>query len=363
MLHSFLLLLGWVSLSHALTFEQIRAWVDQGEAKTLPQLLERLPEEMRRNFSFMKFSRSLQEGSAESPRVILIGDGGDIFATFNGRPEQRGYHDLELMFYREATHRYELRRIEFPEVGRPRVSPANPPACLKCHDDDPRPLWEPRPLYLDSLPEGISWSAPEIEELRRFLGANQTHARYGKLLAPIATAGEVSPSHLMHRRFNERNATRLSRLARESAQWETKKRGLLATLLDCPSITDGPEFKEWLRKIRDRLSSAPEAHVAELSDVEYRIVTGIQLWLESAGLDIRTWSRSIAQNYLLVTWAEDLYPRLVKDLKMKDASLSAFPIDDEALLRHLERARFPEKYEPAHQQAMTRSCEWLERHL
>jgi hypothetical protein len=165
------LLLSWFlacsSIAHALVqFSDFENILRSPAGDSIENILGALPMEMRQNFVNIYKSHSLQQSSPENPRTLLFDSTGSLILTFNGSPDQYGYHSIESaefnvadqrIRYREIIFRKDL-KIEKPEIpwtedsliqtaalakdeiaffdDRVLVTKANPSKCMGCHADN-----------------------------------------------------------------------------------------------------------------------------------------------------------------------------------------------------------------------------------
>ncbi len=132
-----------------ISFETLVERIKEAQAQTLEQTLDLIPSDFFQNYVLMYRSRSLQEASPLFPRAIVFGRSARFIMAFNGHVKQKGFSQLEIIQFRQATHRWEFREITFFDEKPPTFSAANPAKCLECHQSprrttvDPRPNWEP----------------------------------------------------------------------------------------------------------------------------------------------------------------------------------------------------------------------------
>lgn len=155
-------------------------------------LLKLLPIRYRSSYALMHTSRSLQEASHLSPRVIMVGlqdlgsvDLNEVVISFNGGGDAFGGSSLEMLQWRSATARWELSEIAFRE-GKAHFSGINPARCLTCHtrtagDNRAFPLWEPYFLWSGAYGASdghIKKGTKEDKAFRKFLKLAPRHDRY-----------------------------------------------------------------------------------------------------------------------------------------------------------------------------------------
>lgn len=144
------------SSSDGLDFEGLQILFEKNSVTTIEEALKSIKKKYPSLFDryvLMYRSRSLQQASPMAPRAIVYGHSAKLIFAFNGKKDQRGYSNLEVVQFRDATHSFEFREIEFKKGEPPKYSLPNPPKCLKCHqspdrkDVDPHPNWEPYSIW------------------------------------------------------------------------------------------------------------------------------------------------------------------------------------------------------------------------
>lgn len=125
-------------------FERTVDLIKSCKIKSLDRLLPLLPTKYRSNYTLAYGTLAVQDASPDYPQVIMFGHDGKLLMAFNGHSSQRGYHNLEMIEFKDETKTFEFRDIEFPQnsSGNVKFSKANPIKCLGCHGDRPRPLWD-----------------------------------------------------------------------------------------------------------------------------------------------------------------------------------------------------------------------------
>jgi hypothetical protein len=138
-----------VKYDDGVSYEWLTEKMKLTKAQTLESTLELIPREFYNNYVLVYRSRSLQDASSLFPRAIVFGKSSRFIMAFNGHEKQKGFNNLEIIQFRETTHRWEFREITFSQNNLPVFSEANPKKCLECHQSpkrinvDPRPNWEP----------------------------------------------------------------------------------------------------------------------------------------------------------------------------------------------------------------------------
>lgn len=251
-----------------ITFEWIQNKISSEKLSTLEDVIKSLPESQRSQYVLMYRSRSLQEATFQSPRVIMFGPDASLIIAFNGEPLHRGYNQLELIQFRSETKKFEFREIDFSS-GAPKISEANPSKCLRCHqslsrkDIDPRPNWEPYSMWpgaygsdagrlgtdllknerVTSLPEKFEYlknlmvdSTREPEELVKFRSSMGKRARYDQLIPDrdYTSAGSYfdplyAPTLFTHH-VSKLNFQRVARIIMNTPDYDRYRYAIFATL-------------------------------------------------------------------------------------------------------------------------------------
>jgi hypothetical protein len=138
-------------LSWSASFEDLQDKITRCQIQRVDDLLPLLSKEHLSHYVLLHHSESLQGASKDDPRAILYGKDAKLVLSWNGKPDQVRYNNIEVLVFRDATQSFEARDIEFPKDGAKQVpvqfSNANPALCLSCHQNDPRPNWQTYPLW------------------------------------------------------------------------------------------------------------------------------------------------------------------------------------------------------------------------
>jgi hypothetical protein len=218
-------------------FADLEKIIQTKQITTIDELLPQLPEEYRRYYTFLYFSRSLQQKyvTPAEPRVILYGPEADFVMAFTNRDDA-----LETLEFDPATSRFTFRSLDFT-LGKPLDPPPveNPPLCLSCHGQDPRPNWDGYNMWpgaFGSMSRGgcdaIVAGTREFKDYTDFLAGKRTQDRYRHLVREAVpsvicpsdpkseitvTNGVVSDANTdLTAKFHEKNLFRLKRLIEAS---------------------------------------------------------------------------------------------------------------------------------------------------
>src|SRR5215831_17755480 len=117
---------------------------------SVSELVPLLPEELRRNFTFVYDSRSPFRAAItpQRPRVILFTDDARLVLTFIGDEQQPGADLLETMSFDDAQAKFVFNAYLLPAGERRAWRPSAAEAkCERCHGADPRPIYDSYPLW------------------------------------------------------------------------------------------------------------------------------------------------------------------------------------------------------------------------
>jgi len=186
----------------AMSFAALERLIADHNVRSIEDLLPLLPADLRSRYVLMFRSRSLHGASFMHPRAILFDPEARLVVSFNGDPGQAGFNDLETIEFDDSDKSFEFREIQFPasaasaataglpaealsSEGGVRISKPNPEACLKCHGEPARPIWDTHPTWPGAYGERYDAGLTSLERsgLQDFLREQPTHPRYRHLLA------------------------------------------------------------------------------------------------------------------------------------------------------------------------------------
>ncbi|HEX4923636.1 MAG TPA: hypothetical protein VFV50_06105 [Bdellovibrionales bacterium] len=148
MKHAFVLILmsllaSAASAYEAFTYRDLAQKIKEKNGElTVNELLLSLPASLRRSFTLLKTSESLQEASWKYPRVLMFND--NLVLAFNTHASQKGYAALEIIDIDKNRRVFNFQEVrEVTENGKPRLefTEKTPSRCLSCHGTDPKPIW------------------------------------------------------------------------------------------------------------------------------------------------------------------------------------------------------------------------------
>jgi hypothetical protein len=135
------ILLFCVTLSAApFRYTDLEAIIRTKHITSIDELLPQLPAEYLRYYTFLYNSHSLQQKyvTPAEPRAIVYGPDAQLLMAFTNRDDS-----LETIEFDAKADRFVFRALDF-SFEKPLDPPPveNPPLCLSCHGQDPRPNWD-----------------------------------------------------------------------------------------------------------------------------------------------------------------------------------------------------------------------------
>lgn len=287
------------------SYEQLEQLIIQKQVTRVEQVLRRLPQELLANYTLAYDSKSLQSGSYAFPRAILFGRDAKFIVTFNGHPEQQKFEELEVLQFRDATKKFELRSISFRNGVV--FSPKNPPVCLSCHGKSPRPIWSSYeygtvdnnhwPGFYGATHDAPRMNAIERTEFKRFREMAQTHHRYRHLklidhdslwfpYGEGARQHRFRPNNRLGNLLARLNAQRIARQMLNNEFFHRNPDLSLLWVLDCPQVRSPDYLAQIRRSFTTRFERPHHSHlytdlesldpVHELSFMLDKLFTGLE---------------------------------------------------------------------------------------
>ena len=135
-----------------LDYLQLKSLIRDNNIRSIDQLLETLPLEYKKHYTFIYESRSRQRKqiTPAHPRVLVTGPTAQLVLGFTKSPDDvpkgLGSNILEVMEWLPEQKRFRFFEIDFSTGAVPlEKDPVfNPPHCVNCHDrQSPAPIWDP----------------------------------------------------------------------------------------------------------------------------------------------------------------------------------------------------------------------------
>jgi hypothetical protein len=176
---------------------------------SIAELVPLLPEELRKNFTFVYDSRSpFKSGiTGEYPRVILFTDDARLVLTFIGDERQPGFDLLETMAFDYEKTKFDLHAYLLPAGERRSWRPSPEEArCARCHGADARPIFDSYPLwpgYYGSVQDTFPRDRIGQKEGRNYAAFAAGNAKAGVYKDLIYPAGTPVSPYLDPRLFKD----------------------------------------------------------------------------------------------------------------------------------------------------------------
>jgi hypothetical protein len=168
-----------------LTFDQVETLIQQQNPKSVEETLALLPKSSFGQYALVYSSRSLQGATPLNPRAIVYDRKSGLTFAFNGDSKEDNFNTLEFMQFDQNTKKFELHEVTFLG-GKATIS--KPDTCLKCHGDNPHPIWDSYFLWPGVYgSEDANLVGDEKKNLVKWIAARAAHPRYQYLFA-----GQVS---------------------------------------------------------------------------------------------------------------------------------------------------------------------------
>jgi hypothetical protein len=303
---------------------------------SVAELVPLLPEELRRNFTFVYDSRSPFRAAItpQRPRVILFTDDARLVLTFIGDEQQPGADLLETMSFDDEQAKFVLNAYLLPAGERRAWRPSAAEAkCERCHGADPRPIYDSYPLwpgYYGSVLDTFPRDRLGEKERRNFAEFIQFAARTGVYKDLIYPEGTPVSPFLDPRLFKDNtieldadllaylpnarlgialtalNRQRIYRKLAAGPGFAANEKKMLALLLECrPS--DRPSAKD-MRAVLDALGAENAGRLKRLgllpsdphkgrNDMQelmfVRELAEIDMVARMAGVDRSDWSMAL----------------------------------------------------------------------
>lgn len=172
---------------YAFDYEDLTFLIESNNLTSVEQVIAHLPQPFLENYTLAYDSRSLHGSSYDYPRAVLFGTDATLVLTFNGDPAHARYQHVEAMQFRQQSNEFEMRSISFEDDAH--LSAKNPPLCLSCHGNRPRPIWSSYsyadieeqqhwPGFYGSMHDAPSLDSVEAEAYANFQRLATRHPRY-----------------------------------------------------------------------------------------------------------------------------------------------------------------------------------------
>ncbi len=122
-----------------MTMEGILSFIKENNITTITDLLNRLPVHYRNNFSLVEHTKGEGQSSLKFPRIVLFGSDGTFLMNISTKADDPKYDLLDCAELNEENGTWEFSQFDFTG-DQPKLH-VNPQSCIRCHGDQPRPVW------------------------------------------------------------------------------------------------------------------------------------------------------------------------------------------------------------------------------
>jgi hypothetical protein len=240
---------------------------------TVEQLLERLPEQLRANFTLVYDSRSPHRRDIDRrfPRIVLFSTDGRLLLALTGNPSAASYDRVEAIYFDDRESRFHTSRFVLSDAVRRTPALAGEAArngaldgreCTRCHGADVRPIFDSYALwpgFYGSRADRMDLNAAEARDFAAFGSDGLGRGLYRQLQFPSGSPfspyddGSIRPpGDSLRFHPNERLGIALTtlnwrrivrKLASEGHDYRALRYRLLSGLMGCSAlpIPDGFE--------------------------------------------------------------------------------------------------------------------------
>ncbi len=331
-----------LSTPRLVTFNDVQNWLTDpaSPARSVDELLHRLPEAYRGHAVSLYESKSNHLASSENPRLVFYGPDAKLLMAVSSDPADPRYHTVEMIEYVSSKARFEFATVDFAK--QPPAIERNPSSCVRCHRrSDPRPNWEPYDVWpgvYGSVHDRISPDTHEHASFERFIRNIPHNPRLRHLVSPFfmkqsswsgkpiyyTVNGHSGSNAVLTHLLNYLNRDRITHRILESKDHEKYKFAILASLISCSDPESFLPVSQRLRHSESYASVLQDTRIKITHDFERRIrKSAKQLGIEEAevenkadtiGLTDDAIERMAKLRYLLESRKQDPVP--VKDWSM-----------------------------------------------
>ncbi|MBD0403065.1 hypothetical protein [Flammeovirga sp. EKP202] len=166
----------------------IKEWVQKKEISSVEDLMLKLPEVYRKNFSLVEHTKALGEANLDYPRIVMFGSDGHLLFNISSKLDDPTYQKVDGIELNEQTGNWELFQVDFTQA-KIKVHDA-PQECFRCHGQaHPKPLWGTSShwegVFGDNEakgPNGEALSMRHLQKMNAFKGHRTNSPRLKLLL-------------------------------------------------------------------------------------------------------------------------------------------------------------------------------------
>ena len=138
-----------------MTVVGIQNFMEEHQITTIEELLNRLPDSYRNNFSLVEHTRATGQSNVQFPRIVLFGPDGRFLLNIGTKADDPKYNLLDVGELHDDTGQWEFSVFDF-NGPKPTLS-RNDASCVECHGDkNSRPVWGTNLLWTGVFGDNIA---------------------------------------------------------------------------------------------------------------------------------------------------------------------------------------------------------------
>lgn len=224
-------------------FSDIEKWINEGKIKSVEDLLDKLPYEMRDQMILVHDTRSsFQHASREIPRMILSTRDSKLILAFAGSAGVKGGSLVEVIEFNEKDEDFKFKSIDFSKTI---PITHNPTSCVSCHISN-RPIWDTYPHWPGVYGGLHSYNEDAEDSVRKLMIKihNDQNLRY-RYIVPTNIMGQLTALDSFHVNSFDKNLHSLNNRSIAAAfakhpQWNQVR----DIILD--SIEPSRSYEKWI---------------------------------------------------------------------------------------------------------------------
>lgn len=306
-------------------FQSLKQLIQENKIQTVEQLLPKVSDKLRSQFTLVHTSDSLQKATVHQPRVIMYNDKASFVMTFNATS-----NDVEVLEFNETSGSFRFSNVEFQKGG-PQFN-SNNVRCLQCHStnyQDAFPIWEQYPLwqgvygtFKDMIADDIDLGKgkPSLKLKRgyylNFKATAMYRDRYKNLIFPKPYYNSIGiqtgdsfvspytdyphngPNFALGHNLSQLGAIRIARMFQRLPDWQKNKENILLQL------TGKIPLQVPAERVTQRLRSDVNFYKAQDLNLNFTLVTFKNPYLikllalgDYYNLDVESWFFSKRRDY------------------------------------------------------------------
>ena len=122
-----------------LSMKGLWQFIQDNNISTISQLVQKLPDHYKTNFSLVEHTRGEGQSNLKYPRIVFFGTDGHFLMNISTKPDDPKHDLLDCGYMDEKTGKWEFSQFDFTG-SQPKLH-VSPQSCVRCHGKEPRPFW------------------------------------------------------------------------------------------------------------------------------------------------------------------------------------------------------------------------------